>query len=77
MIRIMGAAPVLAGLRAGVVSALIDSGVEVQGIQAAVDLDAAFEMLLPPSSPGSAEEAGDEDEDEPAEDLGQPSGDLL
>ncbi len=67
MIRVMGATPVLSGLRAGVVSALIDTGIEVGDIQAAVDLDAAFELLLPASTAEPDEAAGADDETETAE----------
>ena len=59
MIEIMGATPVLAGLRSGVVSALIDSGVDVNGIQAAVDLDAAFELLFEPEPAGAETDEAD------------------
>jgi rsbT antagonist protein RsbS len=45
MCSIMGAESVLAGLRPGVVSALIEAGAEVDGVRAAINLDAAFAML--------------------------------
>ncbi len=67
MASLMGAQPVLAGLRSGVVSALIDSGVEVEGIQAAVDLDAAFEVLLPALTPPMEAEVPDADADAEAD----------
>ena len=47
MSTIMGAESVMAGLQPGVVSALIEAGAEVDGLQAAVNLDAAFELLQP------------------------------
>lgn len=53
MARLMGAESVVAGLRPGVVSALVTAGADVEGLRAAIDLDAAFLELEP-------EEAGDE-----------------
>jgi anti-anti-sigma regulatory factor len=50
MSAIMGAAPVLVGLRPGVVSALIEAGADVDDIQAASSLDAAFALLEPQSA---------------------------
>ena len=47
MTGLMGAESVLVGLRPGVVSALIEAGADVDGLRAAIDLDAAFEMLEP------------------------------
>ena len=43
----MGAESVLAGLRPGVVSALIEAGADVDGLRACVNLDAAFALLQP------------------------------
>lgn len=43
---LMGAEPVLVGLRPGVVSALIEAGADVDGLRATLDLDAAFALLL-------------------------------
>jgi rsbT antagonist protein RsbS len=51
--RIMGSEPVLVGLRPGVVSSLVDSGANVEGLRAAVSLDAAFALF---ESPGQAED---------------------
>ena len=45
---IMGAESVLVGLRPGVVSALMEAGADVDGLRAAIDLDAAFSLLQPP-----------------------------
>jgi rsbT antagonist protein RsbS len=65
MVGIMGAESVIVGLRPGVVSALIEAGAEVDGIRAAINLDAAYAMLQ--SAPESVEapedfvEDGDED----------------
>lgn len=42
MSRIMGAESVLVGLKPGVVSSLIETGVDVAGLRAAIDLDAAY-----------------------------------
>ena len=47
MCTIMGAETVLVGLRPGVVSALIEAGADVDGLQAAINLDAAFALLQP------------------------------
>jgi rsbT antagonist protein RsbS len=56
MSTIMGAESVLVGLRPGVVSALIEAGADVNGLQAAIDLDAAFALLQPESEPESEPE---------------------
>jgi rsbT antagonist protein RsbS len=45
MITIMGSQSVLVGLQPGVVSALIEMDVDVAGLQTAIDLDAAFELI--------------------------------
>ena len=58
MSTIMGAESVLVGLRPGVVSALIEAGADVDGLRAAINLDAAFALLEPQDEP--------EDESEPA-----------
>ena len=62
MCTIMGAQSVLVGLRPGVVSALIEAGADVDGLQAAINLDAAFALLQPEP------ESGPEPEDEAAAD---------
>jgi rsbT antagonist protein RsbS len=46
-VKIMGSDSVLVGLQPGVVSALIEVGADVDGLQTAIDLDAAFELLEP------------------------------
>ena len=51
MLKIMGAESVLVGLRPGVVSALIDAGADVDGLRAAINLDAAFDLLQPEPEP--------------------------
>lgn len=45
MVTIMGTESVLVGLQPGVVSALIEVGADVEGLQTAIDLDAAFALL--------------------------------
>ncbi len=45
MAKIMGARPVLSGLKPGVVSALIDLGVDPEGLNAVLNLDDAFQLL--------------------------------
>lgn len=45
MVSVMGARPMLAGIRAEVVSALIDLGANVDGVEAAFDLDDALERI--------------------------------
>ena len=47
MCSIMGAECVLMGMRPGVVSALIEAGADVDGLRAAITLDAAFALLQP------------------------------
>jgi rsbT antagonist protein RsbS len=47
MTSLMGAKSVLVGLQAGVVSALIETGADVDGLRAAIDLDAGFALLAP------------------------------
>ncbi|MBT8363316.1 MAG: STAS domain-containing protein [Deltaproteobacteria bacterium] len=45
MAEIMGARPVLSGLKPGVVSALIDLGADPEGLNAVFNLDDAFRLL--------------------------------
>jgi rsbT antagonist protein RsbS len=45
MARLMGAESVLSGLRAGVVSSLVDLGAETEGLSGALDLDDAFRLV--------------------------------
>ena len=59
MSTIMGAESVLVGLRPGVVSALIEAGVDVDGLRAAVNLDAAFDLLQSEPEPGRLLTVGD------------------
>jgi rsbT antagonist protein RsbS len=51
MSEIMGADSVLVGLRPGVVSALIEAGADVDGLRAAINLDAAYALLQPEPEP--------------------------
>ena len=68
MSTIMGAKSVLVGLRPGVVSALIEAGAEVDGLQAAINLDAAFALLQPePESESESEAETDTDADPEAD----------
>lgn len=45
MAQLIGAKSVLSGMRAGVVSALIDLNTDTDGIEATLDLDHAFDLL--------------------------------
>lgn len=47
MCKILGTESIVVGLRPGVVSALIESGADTDGLPTAIDLDAAFEKLQP------------------------------
>ncbi len=72
MSTIMGAESVLVGLRPGVVSALIEAGADVDGLRAAINLDAAFALLQPEPEPEPESEAGadadaDREDDPPPE----------
>ena len=58
---IMGTEPVLVGLQAGVVSALIEVDADVDGLKTAIDLDAAFALLDP--EPTSSEPEPDPESD--------------
>jgi rsbT antagonist protein RsbS len=64
MTSLMGAESVLVGLRPGVVSALIEVGAEIDGLRAAINLDAAFALLETELEPEPEPES--EDEIEPA-----------
>ena len=68
MSTIMGAESVLVGLRPGVVSALIEAGADVNGLQAASSMDAAFALLQPESELESASEAGTDADADPEAD---------
>ena len=45
MAEVMGARPILSGLKPGVVSALIDLGADPEGVNAVLNLDDAFQLL--------------------------------
>lgn len=77
MCTIMGAESVLAGLRPGVVSALIEAGADVDGLRAAINLDAAFALLQPEPEPEceSATDTDTDQEDNPPLESGQLPGD--
>ena len=62
MASMMGAAPVLCGLRPGVVASLVELGADVDGIDAAADLDRAFKLVedLSDDLEGAASEARSE-----------------
>jgi rsbT antagonist protein RsbS len=64
MLKIMGAESVLVGLRPGVVSALIDAGADVDGLRAAINLDAAFDLLQPEPEPEPEPEPAPDTENE-------------
>ncbi len=71
MARLMGSKSLLVGLQPGVVSALIGAGADVDGLEAAIDLDAAFARFEPePSAEG--EPAAEEEPDAEAEDAEDP-----
>ncbi len=68
MCTIMGAETVLVGLRPGVVSALIEAGADVDGLRAAINLDAAFALLQPePESEAEADPNTELEENLPPE----------
>ncbi len=45
MASVMGATPIIVGLKPGVVSALVDMDVDTSGVQAALNLDDALQIL--------------------------------
>ena len=51
MAELMGARCLLAGLRPGVVSALVDIGVDARGVEAVLNLDEAFRVIERPAEP--------------------------
>jgi len=74
MSTIMGAESVLVGLRPGVVSALIEAGADVDGLRAAINLDAAFALLQPEPEPEPESEAGADPDDDREDNLPPESG---
>ncbi len=71
MAEIMGARPVLSGLKPGVVSALIDLGVDPEGLNAVLNLDDAFQLLdemqASPAAPEEPLNDGQESNSNPAQ----------
>lgn len=61
---IMGSESILAGLRPGVVSALVEAGADIDGLRAAINLDAAFSQLEPQSQPDIEPDTDMEPDDE-------------
>lgn len=65
MTRVMGARAVMVGLKPGIVAALMMTDVDIDGIEAAIDLDDAFRMLEPAEPPATdLEPDGGEDGDD-------------
>ncbi len=46
MASVMGATPIIVGLKPGVVSALVDMDVDTRGVRAALNLDDALQILV-------------------------------
>jgi rsbT antagonist protein RsbS len=73
MTGLLGAESVLVGLQPGVVSALIETDADVEGLRTAIDLDAGFALLEPEpqletepeTEPATAEELDPEDDAPP------------
>ena len=61
MAELMGARCLLAGLRPGVVSALVDIGVDARGVEAVLNLDEAFRLLDEPAEPLDETEPSDDE----------------
>jgi rsbT antagonist protein RsbS len=68
MVEIMGSEAVLAGMKPGVVSALIEAGADVDKLRAAINLDAAFALLQPAPEPELEPEPEPETEQETGSD---------
>jgi rsbT antagonist protein RsbS len=66
MTKLLGARPVITGLRPGVVSSLIELGVDVEGVETAPSLDEGFAMFDASDArqPAVTESEGAESEDE-------------
>ena len=69
MTGLMGAESVLVGLRPGVVSALIETEADVEGLRTAIDLDAGFALLEPEPRPETETEPATEAELAPEDDV--------
>ena len=68
MVRLLGPRPLIAGMNAGIVAALMDLDVDVTGVEAAIDLDDAFDRLdsrenADPANREQAAEAAEADGD--------------
>jgi rsbT antagonist protein RsbS len=70
MTRIMGAESVLAGLQPGVVSALVESGVDTEGLTTALDLDAGFALLQSMAAPEIEDDREDDSPEEGMDEAG-------
>lgn len=62
MARLMGAPSIMVGLRPGIVAALVDLDVAVDGMMATLDLESAFEVVASMLRPPPVESAADPDE---------------
>jgi rsbT antagonist protein RsbS len=73
MAKLMGARSVVAGLRPGVVSALIELGADAEGIETANSLDKGLEMFAEATTVGD-EEPAEEDHWDTDDDAGEGDG---
>jgi rsbT antagonist protein RsbS len=55
MARLMGARAIMVGLRPGIVAALVDLDVAVDGMEATLDLESAFDSMSPAHQPPADE----------------------
>jgi rsbT antagonist protein RsbS len=77
MASVMGARCLLAGLRPGVVSALVDMGVDSRGIEAALNLDEAFRVMNePPDASGESDRPEEEQPEEAPTAGGEDAGEV-
>jgi len=66
MAAVMGATPVIVGLRPGIVSALVDLDVDIRNVRAALNLDDALSLLRPADAgPGAGERDPEADAPDP------------
>jgi len=72
MCTILGAESILVGLQPGVVSSLIEAGAEVDGVRAAVNLEAAFNLLKPPELAEEVDDEADPEDEETQESEPEP-----
>ena len=75
MARLMGARTIFSGFRAGVVSALVELDAEVESIDAALNLDAAFDALEtePEADLDTADPADEQAVNDAADSMREPS----